>query len=51
MQSIFGLGVWSDNDKALAFYHEIGFKQTTTHTCKLSDDPQTDFVMVKKLQK
>lgn len=45
------LGVWSDNDKALAFYHEIGFKQTTTHTFDLGNDPQTDLVMVKKLQK
>ncbi|WP_395319174.1 GNAT family N-acetyltransferase [Fructilactobacillus frigidiflavus] len=43
------LGVWSDNDKALAFYHEIGFRQTTTHTFNLGDDPQTDLVMVKKL--
>lgn len=45
------LGVWSDNDKALAFYHEIGFKQTTTHTFNLGDNPQTDFVMVKKITK
>ncbi|USS85035.1 GNAT family N-acetyltransferase [Fructilactobacillus myrtifloralis] len=44
------LGVWSENEKAKAFYHEIGFRQTTTHTFELGDDPQTDLVLVKKLK-
>ncbi|USS89891.1 GNAT family N-acetyltransferase [Fructilactobacillus cliffordii] len=44
------LGVWSENEKAKAFYQEIGFHQETTHTFELGDDPQTDLVFVKKLK-
>ncbi|USS87756.1 GNAT family N-acetyltransferase [Fructilactobacillus hinvesii] len=44
------LGVWSENEKAKAFYRTIGFQQETTHTFELGDDPQTDLVLIKKLK-
>ncbi|MFD1705611.1 GNAT family N-acetyltransferase [Siminovitchia sediminis] len=44
------LGVWEKNERAIAFYKEMGFVQTGTHSFYMGDEQQTDFIMVKTLE-
>lgn len=48
-QSIW-LGVWEDNQKALAFYHENGFRYHSQHSFFVGDDEQTDLILIKTLE-
>ena len=43
------LGVWEHNKRAIDFYTKWGFKKFGTHVFMLGDDPQTDWLMAKKL--
>lgn len=43
------LGVWEFNYRAQKFYEKLGFKKVGTHIFQLGSDPQTDWVMEKKL--
>lgn len=44
------LGVWEDNDNAIAFYQKKGFVQTGSHSFFMGDDEQVDLIMAKTLQ-
>ena len=39
------LGVWEENQKAVAFYEHAGFKVFGEHRFLLGDDPQRDLLM------
>jgi ribosomal protein S18 acetylase RimI-like enzyme len=43
------LGVWERNSRAQSFYKKWGFEAVGTHIFQLGDDPQTDFVMRRKI--
>jgi ribosomal protein S18 acetylase RimI-like enzyme len=43
------LGVWEHNPRAIAFYEKWGFEKFGVHDFVLGTDPQTDFLMKKKL--
>jgi ribosomal protein S18 acetylase RimI-like enzyme len=43
------LGVWEQNENAIAFYTKKGFEIFDRHIFKLGDDPQTDFLMKLKI--
>ncbi|HJA47208.1 MAG TPA: GNAT family N-acetyltransferase [Candidatus Limosilactobacillus excrementigallinarum] len=43
------LGVWEHNDNAQGFYHHYGFERVGQHTFTVGDDPQTDYLLLKKL--
>lgn len=43
------LGVWENNFNAQKFYEKDGFKRVSQHTFVVGDDPQTDYILVKKL--
>ena len=43
------LGVWEFNFRAQKFYEKIGFRKVGTHVFQLGSDPQTDWVMEKKM--
>jgi ribosomal protein S18 acetylase RimI-like enzyme len=43
------LGVWEKNPRAIAFYKKWGFKEISTHTFLLGNDPQRDFIMELRL--
>jgi ribosomal protein S18 acetylase RimI-like enzyme len=43
------LGVWEFNFRAQKFYEKLGFSKVGKHVFQLGSDPQTDFVMEKKL--
>lgn len=43
------LGVYEHNINAQKFYKAAGFKRTGQHTFQVGSDPQTDFLLVKKL--
>ncbi|MFD1175825.1 GNAT family N-acetyltransferase [Paenibacillus puldeungensis] len=43
------LGVWENNDHAIAFYKKMGFVQTGAHAFYMGDEEQIDFIMVKTL--
>lgn len=43
------LGVWEHNYRAQRFYEKIGFVKVGTHVFRLGTDPQTDWVMERKL--
>ncbi len=43
------LGVWENNDRAIAFYKRWGFERFSEHTFLLGDDAQTDWLMKKHL--
>ncbi len=43
------LGVWEHNEKAKAFYKNLGFKKFSEHVFVLGQDRQTDFLMEKYL--
>lgn len=41
------LGVWEKNETAIAFYKNMGFIQTETHSFFMGDEEQFDFIMIK----
>jgi ribosomal protein S18 acetylase RimI-like enzyme len=43
------LGVWECNLRAQAFYRKWGFEVVNTHTFLLGSDPQTDYLMQRKV--
>jgi ribosomal protein S18 acetylase RimI-like enzyme len=43
------LGVWENNEKAIAFYKKSGFVLTGEHTFYVGSDAQTDLIMTKVL--
>lgn len=43
------LGVWEKNDKAIAFYKNLGFVQQGSHSFYMGDEEQVDLIMIKKL--
>lgn len=43
------LGVWENNENAIAFYKRMGFVQTGAHSFFMGDDEQTDYIMTKTL--
>jgi ribosomal protein S18 acetylase RimI-like enzyme len=44
------LGVWEENENAIAFYQKKGFVQTGSHSFYMGDDEQVDLIMTKTLQ-
>ncbi|WP_376740847.1 GNAT family N-acetyltransferase [Listeria booriae] len=44
------LGVWENNEKALAFYKKKGFIKTSSHSFYMGDEEQIDFIMTKTLE-
>ena len=44
------LGVWEKNYQAQAFYKKDGFVRISQHTFVVGEDPQTDFILVKRLK-
>jgi len=44
------LGVWEDNENAIAFYQKKGFVQTDSHSFFMGDDEQVDLIMTKTLE-
>ncbi|MDZ5607858.1 GNAT family N-acetyltransferase [Bacillus pseudomycoides] len=43
------LGVWEENENAIAFYKKMGFVQTGAHSFYMGDEEQIDFIMTKTL--
>lgn len=43
------LGVWEENENAIAFYKKKGFVQTGAHSFYMGDDKQIDLIMTKTL--
>lgn len=43
------LGVWDQNERAIAFYRKWGFERYGNHVFMLGDDPQTDWLFYRKL--
>ena len=43
------LGVWDENERAIAFYKKWGFETYGSHVFMLGDDPQTDLLFYRKL--
>ena len=43
------LGVWEENENAIAFYKKKGFVQTGAHSFYMGDDEQVDLIMTKTL--
>ncbi|OLO39403.1 GNAT family N-acetyltransferase [Alkalihalophilus pseudofirmus] len=43
------LGVWENNENAIAFYKKMGFVQTGSHSFYMGDEEQMDFIMTKTL--
>lgn len=41
------LGVWEHNEGALSFYNKMGFVHISSHSFYMSDEQQTDFIMMK----
>jgi len=39
------LGVWEKNEAAIRFYYRHGFRQFSSHTFMLGNEPQTDLLM------
>lgn len=48
-KEIIWLGVWEKNPRAIAFYTKWGFKKFDEHDFLLGDDPQRDWLLMKKL--
>lgn len=44
------LGVWEKNYQAQAFYKKDGFERISQHTFVVGEDPQTDFILVKRIK-
>jgi diamine N-acetyltransferase len=45
----FWLGVWEHNYRAQEFYKKFGFEKCGEHIFQLGNDPQTDWLMQKKI--
>jgi ribosomal protein S18 acetylase RimI-like enzyme len=43
------LGVWEENENAIAFYQKKGFVQTDAHSFYMGDEEQVDLIMTKTL--
>lgn len=43
------LGVWEFNDRAQDFYKKFGFEKVGEHVFQLGSDPQTDWVLERKI--
>jgi len=43
------LGAWENNEKALRFYHKMGFRPVGTHPFIMGNDRQTDYIMRRDL--
>lgn len=43
------LGVWDQNENAIAFYKKMGFVQTGAHSFYMGDEEQIDLIMTKTL--
>jgi diamine N-acetyltransferase len=43
------LGVWEHNPKAIRFYQKVGFEKFGTHIFDIGNDPQTDWMMWRKI--
>lgn len=43
------LGVWEENENAIAFYEKQGFISTGSHSFFMGDDEQTDLIMEREL--
>lgn len=43
------LGVWEENQNAIAFYKKMGFVHVGSHSFYMGDDEQTDYIMQKAL--
>ena len=43
------LGVWQKNTRAIAFYRKMGFFLAGTHSFRMGDELQADFIMKKML--
>lgn len=43
------LGVWENNENAIAFYTKQGFVQTGAHPFYMGDEEQIDYIMTKTL--
>lgn len=43
------LGVWENNQNAIAFYKKWGFERFGEHIFMLGDDPQTDWLLKKEI--
>ncbi len=43
------LGVWERNFKAQAFYEKWGFKRFSEHIFMMGDDPQTDWLLKRRV--
>jgi len=43
------LGVWENNENALAFYRKMGFAKTGAHSFYMGDEEQTDYILTKVL--
>ena len=45
------LGVWEHNPKAIRFYQKMGFEKFGTHIFDIGDDPQTDWMMWREVNR
>jgi ribosomal protein S18 acetylase RimI-like enzyme len=45
------LGVWEKNTAALAFYRKWGFTEAGTHSFRMGDELQTDFILKRAVGK
>lgn len=43
------LGVWEENERAIAFYKRWAFQQVGTHIFRLGTDDQTDFILTRSV--
>jgi ribosomal protein S18 acetylase RimI-like enzyme len=43
------LGVWEKNTSALAFYRKKGFTEAGTHTFRMGEEDQTDYIMKRQV--
>jgi len=48
-KEVIWLGVWEQNQKAIGFYNHCGFERFGEHIFMLGNDPQTDWLMKKRL--
>ena len=50
-RDVMWLGVWEYNPRAQRFYEKNGFRVVGSHVFRLGEDPQTDLLMQKDLQR
>ncbi|HJR06798.1 MAG TPA: GNAT family N-acetyltransferase [Pyrinomonadaceae bacterium] len=48
-QETIWLGVWENNERAIAFYRKWGFEVVGEHIFQVGDDPQNDQLMARQL--